>query len=73
MAKKKTEPAVDPGPTAEYKVLHRLKHDGDNYLRGEYIELTEAEAKTLLSFGAIAKPKKAAPAPSAGPASGAQN
>lgn len=38
--------------TADYKVLSRLDHDGETYMPGKTVTLTEEQAKPLLG-GAI--------------------
>lgn len=45
MATKKNAAAA--GPTATFKVLSPLSHDGDDYAIGEAVELTEAQALAL--------------------------
>lgn len=38
--------------TAEFQVVSRLEHNGDTYMPGDTVELTEAEALPLIG-GAI--------------------
>lgn len=47
-----------------YTVKNAIRHDGQRYKEGEEVEMTAAQAKTLLAMGAIAaapKGKEAAP------------
>lgn len=53
--------------TTAYEVVEPIRHDGDDYIAGESIDLTAAQAEQLLQVNAIkALPVKAAatqPAP----------
>lgn len=45
MATRKNAAAA--GPTATFKVLSPLSHDGEDYAIGDQVELTEAQALAL--------------------------
>lgn len=38
---------------SKHKVLTRIRHDGDEYLPGEIIDLEKKDARELLAAGAI--------------------
>lgn len=43
---------AEDAPKAEYEVLSRLDHDGETYLPGSTVQLTDAQAAPLIG-GAI--------------------
>ncbi len=56
MAKKQDAPKT-------YTALTAIKHDGENYAKGDTIELTQDQAKPLLERGAVKPFLAPAPAP----------
>ncbi len=50
----------------KYKALTRIRHDGDDYLPGEILDLDEKNAKGLLSVRAVEEAKLEVPMDAAG-------
>lgn len=53
MAKVDKTEVKDAAPVGRYKVLSTLRHDGDNYVMGDTVELTEKQAAPLLKVNAV--------------------
>lgn len=51
---RKTTKSTEPAEKKAYAVLSRLDHDGETYLPGDTVELTEDEAGVLVTLGVLA-------------------
>lgn len=49
MAKPKPQAEDPQAPKKSYKALGNVKHDGDDYKKGEVIDLTDKQAKPLIA------------------------
>jgi hypothetical protein len=44
---------TQPEAASDYKVLHKLKHAGKDYRKGQMVRLTQAQAQHLKPFNVV--------------------